>query len=209
VKYNKKYNINWTDDLIDLITKSYPHYGLEELVKITGIERNAIRSKTSNMKLKMLPKEKRLCIKCKIEFQKPREYVCNKCFNEHRRSNRMGTEVTLKERFLELLRSARYRSSEPCDLDLEHITKLYEKQNGKCFYTGFPMEFRKYGSGRNMYSVSMDRIDSSKGYTKKNVVLCCFAANSGKNEYSITEYIKICRSVVDREKEILQSISKI
>ena len=37
----------------------------------------------------------------------------------------------------------------------------------------------------NPFKVSCDRIDSSKGYEKGNVVLCCVTTNLGKHEFDV------------------------
>lgn len=46
-------------------------------------------------------------------------------------------------------------------------------------------------------ALSIDRIDSSKGYTRDNVVLVCSSINVMKNSHSIDEFINLCRSVVE------------
>lgn len=44
---------------------------------------------------------------------------------------------------------------------------MWNKQKGKCALTGIPMTVTK--SGRTNTNISIDRIDSNKGYTKDNV----------------------------------------
>jgi hypothetical protein len=118
----------------------------------------------------------------------------------------------MSERFNELLRSARKRSSIKCDIDIKHLFKLWDDQKGLCYYSGLPMKFSKYGDGRNMYSVSPDQLIADGGYTKTNVVLCCWAVNAGKNSFPINEYINLCRAVArhqdglplfDHDKEVV------
>jgi hypothetical protein len=60
------------------------------------------------------------------------------------------------------------------------------------------MKLIPYGKGRSPYSVSLDQKKPSKGYTKNNVVLCCWAVNSGKSNLSIKEYINICKAVTKK-----------
>jgi hypothetical protein len=53
---------------------------------------------------------------------------------------------------------------------------LWEKQKGLCALTGIPMTYKFY-EGRVNTNLSVDRIDSAKGYSKDNVQLVCMAAN--------------------------------
>ena len=57
----------------------------------------------------------------------------------------------------------------------EFVKELYEKQNGLCALTGWKLTVaptqRQVGCLRNPFELSIDRIDSSKGYTPDNVQL--------------------------------------
>lgn len=68
------------------------------------------------------------------------------------------------------------------EIDEEFILQLYESQGGRCYWSGL----RMIPSPQNKYPFqpSVDRIDNSKGYTKTNVVLCCFSMNMGRNSIS-------------------------
>jgi hypothetical protein len=77
--------------------------------------------------------------------------------------------------------------------DLEYV---WEIQKGLCYYDGKPME-RTCGDGKpNPNKVSIDRLDSSKGYTLDNIVLCKARYNWGKLDQSEADYIEGCQSVV-------------
>ena len=47
----------------------------------------------------------------------------------------------------------------------------------------------------NINTLSIDRLDSSKGYTKDNVVLVTAIVNSMKNDLSENEFIKIIKKI--------------
>lgn len=47
------------------------------------------------------------------------------------------------------------------------------------------------------YKISLDRIDSSKSYTKNNVQLVCWAVNQMKNNYSTEQLITWCSFIVN------------
>jgi hypothetical protein len=83
----------------------------------------------------------------------------------------------------------------------ELIESQYIKQNGKCSLTGEDLYFDNkndignivYGSG----NLSVDRIDSSKGYIEGNIQLVKKWVNISKNSMSQQEFIESCRKVVD------------
>ena len=66
----------------------------------------------------------------------------------------------------------------------KEIKEILEKQNYKCVYTGRDLEINPTSPD----TVSMDRVDSTKGYTKDNVVMCTSAANMAKNDLSTEEF---------------------
>lgn len=65
------------------------------------------------------------------------------------------------------------------DIDKKYISDLYEKQNKKCFW--FDLDLLNHLDNMNPLQPSIDRIDSTKGYVKDNVILTCYAANLGRN----------------------------
>ena len=80
------------------------------------------------------------------------------------------------------------------EFDREYIKELYNKQNGRCFYTDEPMNLGYHRDKKDLYSlnfhnISVDRIDSKKGYTKENTVLCCWGINNMKQQLPVDELI--------------------
>ena len=63
-----------------------------------------------------------------------------------------------------------------------YIMEMYENQGHKCFYTGIEMSFSS-----KLTKPSVDRVDSNKGYTKGNIVLCCMGINFMKNDVPVEE----------------------
>lgn len=53
------------------------------------------------------------------------------------------------------------------------------------------------GHGRLMTNVSIDRIDSSKGYEEGNVQLVCHITNLMKQDLSISELKMWCAKIVE------------
>ena len=54
------------------------------------------------------------------------------------------------------------------NLNLKDAWELFLKQDKKCIYTGIPLVFGRSGHNKET-TASIDRIDSSKGYTKENI----------------------------------------
>lgn len=71
--------------------------------------------------------------------------------------------------FREFLRRIKNRKKHECNLDLEYLLDLWNKQEGKCVYTNISMVLPDGKSKGTMFTASLDRIDSSLGYVKDNV----------------------------------------
>lgn len=54
----------------------------------------------------------------------------------------------------------------------------------------------KFYEGRVNTNLSIDRINSSKGYTKDNVQLVTMAANQMKNDLTLDELIVMCSNII-------------
>lgn len=81
-------------------------------------------------------------------------------------------------------------------LSKEDIEDLLEKQSYKCYYTG--ITFTKVLEDTNKLNhPTLDRIDSSKGYTKDNVVICTWWSNISKNDLSKEDFIEMCKKVTN------------
>jgi hypothetical protein len=79
----------------------------------------------------------------------------------------------------------------------EDILELYYKQDGKCaisceILTKIALEDK----GINKYNVSIDRINSSKGYTKDNIQLVGAIVNIIKNDIEEKDFILFVSSIV-------------
>lgn len=90
-------------------------------------------------------------------------------------------------------RTRKQKSGITCTITREFIIELWEKQEGRCYYSGLPLV-------REMYkpdSVSLDRIDTKRGYEPDNVALTCNAMNRAKNAHSEQEFRDFLRRLAD------------
>jgi hypothetical protein len=109
---------------------------------------------------------------------------------------------SVRGRALTLLKSAQRRASkfsEPIDIDLDFIL---EKLNlGICEVTGIYFDFESpKETMKNPYSPSIDRRDSTKGYTKDNTQIVIWQYNLMKGEISEKELLQLCQIIVERNK---------
>lgn len=136
-----------------------------------------------------------LCRECK-DCQRKRYYEQrNKLFEDD--------SLALKYKLQQALKGTKRRSKEKNifnDLNIDFLMYLWEKQKGLCALTGIPMTYKFY-EGRVNTNLSVDRIDSAKGYSKDNVQLVCMAANQMKNDLSMCEFIEMCEAVLALERE--------
>ena len=136
-----------------------------------------------------------LCTECK-DCQRERYY-------KERQKLFENDDLALRYKLQQALKGTKRRSREKNiynDLTLDYIMYLWEKQSGKCALTGMQMTYKFY-EGRVNSNVSIDRIDSTKGYSKDNVQLVCMAANQMKNDLSMTEFIEMCEAALALERE--------
>ena len=105
-------------------------------------------------------------------------------------SESTNSEDILESTFYKILQSSRSNAvsrSIPYELSLPSLRALYEKQQGKCHYTGTPMTLRTNAHlDRDPLLISLDRLDSTQGYTLTNTVLCCWGINALKGYHPET-----------------------
>lgn len=106
----------------------------------------------------------------------------------------------LKTRFFAAKRRAEKKGFE-FDITIEFLHELWDKQKGLCSITKLPMT-NNFKMDQFNYNVSVDRIDSSKGYTKDNVQLVCNIVNRMKLDLSMRELVKLCKIIVDERSNI-------
>lgn len=78
-------------------------------------------------------------------------------------------------------------------ITIEDILEIYKKQKGLCVYSGIQLQFINTTNKINMNNLSIDRIDSNKGYTKDNIQLLSFCANQAKSNSSHKYFIEFIK----------------
>ncbi len=129
----------------------------------------------------------------KVKKQKKIYREINRDKIKHRQQKYMKCwSATLKARFIFWKKGA-IRRGIPFDLTLEQL----ESMPRFCYYTGkeLVLESNKHNT------ISLDRLDSTKGYTKDNVVYCCVFINLMKHELSYDKLIETCNTILTKHKE--------
>jgi hypothetical protein len=71
----------------------------------------------------------------------------------------------------------------------EFLSVLYIKQEGKCFWSGIPLPLDNIGLGE-LNSISVDRLNPSKGYLIDNVILSCKFYNLGRGNMNVEDFTR-------------------
>lgn len=79
---------------------------------------------------------------------------------------------------------------------MEDLWNLFEKQERKCAMTGLGLTLRGYGKPPG--TASVDRIDSSKGYTKDNIQWVHKDVNKMKMDFTKEYFIEVCRLITEK-----------
>ena len=88
------------------------------------------------------------------------------------------------------------------EISKEDVWNLYAKQDRKCALSGLPISFKNEAKkrGNRSFTASLDRIDSTKGYTKDNIQLVHKDVNIMKNAYDQQHFLNICKLITEHKK---------
>jgi len=100
----------------------------------------------------------------------------------------------------EHLRRAKQRGDKYEGLTLEHLLIVWDRQQGRCAFTGVDLEHPGFGGHdiHQNYLASLDRIDSSVGYKDGNVQFVSATVNYLKNDMSsegVYDFFDIVRGI--------------
>lgn len=145
-----------------------------------------------------------ICKECGKEFKHTRKNVrmcsqkCRNHINTRCRTLLEFRRASVENTLLHVTWGARSRAKKrgmECNISDQFVLNLLKKQDGKCAATGIVLEASRPDThkDRKPYVVSIDRIDSSKGYTEDNVQLVCSIFNCCKNCYKMEDVTNMCK----------------
>lgn len=160
------------------------------------------------------------CDFCGVEFQKPlselkrnlslgRKNFCsrtcvgkNSFLNPKKPQNRYDISKHCgwkRDEFTKFRYHFRNISKRDKDINvtLEDLKSTWESQGGKCVYLGIDLILSNYTKIEKsaIYSASLDRIDSSKGYVKGNIQWVSRSINHLKGDMSHDEVLEIIQII--------------
>lgn len=97
----------------------------------------------------------------------------------------------IDSRLRNLHTKAKWRCKKEFNITEEDLFDLWSKQDGKCAYSKLPMS----AASNQLYTVSLDRIDSSTGYIVGNIQLVCAAVNRMKQEFTQDVFLTLCNLI--------------
>lgn len=110
-----------------------------------------------------------------------------------------GSDVYFKHLYNDLLNNAKKRNI-PVNISIDDVKNLYDKQNGCCAISRIRMT-TTYVPGQakwsKIHNVSVDRINSSEGYTVSNIQLVCAIVNTMKWDLKQSDFIDICKIIAN------------
>lgn len=135
---------------------------------------------------------------------------CKTCKKKQQLKGMSTYNGFMKHIFKDLLSNAKCRKID-VNLDLDDIINLYTVQNKKCAIskkdmTHICVERSTTQHIINKWNISIDRIDSNKGYDKNNIQLVCSIVNRIKGELTDNEFLLLCEGLVQANMKKLYDI---
>jgi hypothetical protein len=105
---------------------------------------------------------------------------------------------SIRGRAKTLFKSAERRSSQYNEFDITADWIEDRLLKGVCEITGIPFDFNTHPKyDKNPFAPSIDRMDSTKGYTMNNVRIVLWQVNLMRGEMTDEEVLGICKAVVE------------
>ena len=130
----------------------------------------------------------------KVREQDRTWYQKNKQKLQIKNKRRYDTK-TIEQRLLLLIKLASKRKWD-CSISIEDLQDIWKTQQGQCAYTKLPL----VATANQFNTASLDRKDSSKGYTVGNIQLVCAAVNRMKQDFSEDLFLLLCSNVAQNNE---------
>jgi hypothetical protein len=104
------------------------------------------------------------------------------------------TNNILNYRLVSARNRAKYKNLE-FNITLNDLEELFKTQNNICPYSG--LELTHSYDGNKFNTISLDRIDSNKGYTKDNIQIISSLVNEMKNSLDNNDFLHMIKKIYE------------
>lgn len=144
------------------------------------------------------------CKNCGKEFEKSISTIgkqkCQCVKKEKPSHNSISYKLISSTYFKRCEKGAKQRNLE-FSVNYIDLWNQWEKQEFKCALSGMELIIKRNYRERHEMTASLDRIDSSMGYTKENIQWIHKDINKMKNNYSDEYFISICKLIANNNKK--------
>ena len=126
---------------------------------------------------------------CEDRYKNKRKSICKSCDNircKEYYNKKFSSPDGFEFRFRQWQKKAKDRNI-PFELNLEDFVNIPRI----CHYTHQTLTLLPH----KPTTISLDRLDNKKGYTKDNVVFCCSFVNYMKRELTYDQFIYTCHLI--------------
>lgn len=128
------------------------------------------------------------------------KHRCRKCYFEYSSKYKKRKYVgEVSSRYFNNLKSKARQRKIVFEITQQEVWDQFLKQDRKCIYSGVELTWQD-GCKDERGTASLDRRDSSKGYTKDNIQIVHKDINKMKLDHSEEYFIELCKLVVKNQK---------
>lgn len=161
---------------------------------ITNFELRKCKSKINN---KEFYRPKSRCFECLNENRKTYKNLNSERVKEIDKRYHQKHFGTIKYHVQEKISTWRKASCTPSDLTVNYLVDLYNRQDGYCYYSGTKMIFGWVDGKVHHSSLSLDKLDPTKGYVQGNVVWCSYLVNTMKQNMNEMEFYNCLTNILN------------
>jgi hypothetical protein len=137
------------------------------------------------------------CIKCNI--------VCScGCKNPSKKTGKDSHQWKgcgqVSAQYFDLAQNRAQRKQLDFTITIQDIWNLFQKQSGKCAISGLKLELAESRRTNQTMTASLDRINSSKGYTLDNIQWVHKDVNKMKNTMSQSNFLNWCQIITENNQ---------
>lgn len=129
---------------------------------------------------------------------------CKACMKDYTRSCITKSTEAYCKHLTNQLRHRAKKANISFNLITQDLIDTWNKQNGKCYYSGVTLDLSLQTQSRNSphrLFPSLDRQIPQLGYVKNNIIWCTYVVNRMKSDLSHKEFVDFCNLVTGTFKK--------